>query len=48
MNIITAMYSYQSYGHIILLLLIAGVIFLIYRYFTERRKEDETHSHQDV
>lgn len=48
LNNTTAMYSYESYGHIMLLLLLAGIVFLIYRYFTERRKKDETHSHQDV
>lgn len=47
LNITTAMYSYEGYGHIIILLLLAGVIFLIYRYFTERHKEDEKHRQAD-
>lgn len=42
------MYSYEDYGHIVMLLLIAGVILMIYRYFNSRDEKDEEHSHPDI
>ncbi|HEX3010401.1 MAG TPA: hypothetical protein VHO90_22605 [Bacteroidales bacterium] len=41
------MYSYESYWHIIILLILIGVVFMIYRYFTEKHKEDENRPHPD-
>jgi hypothetical protein len=42
------MYSYEDFGHIVMLLLVAGVILMIYRYFASSRGEDEEHSHPDL
>lgn len=42
------MYSFEGYGHIILLLFIIGVILTLYFYFSERHKKDENQSGSEL